>query len=307
MNLPKYPVYIVSKGRHETNLTAKFFLVDGVDFTLVVEPQEYELYKRALPTSKIVALPFQDLGLGSYPARNWCWEDAKVKGYKRHWVFDDNIRSIRRLYKGKRVHCNANQAIRCIEDFTDRYENIGISGFNYYFFVTNYTKKPFVLNTHVYSAMLMNTEMPYRWRMKYNEDVDLCLQVLKNGLCTVLFSAFMVQKESTTCKNKGGNQTELYMGNSHEKKVLKARSLQEVWGKKYVEVKMRFNRPHHYVDWKKHFKHPLIRRKDIDWNAYEKVDNYGLELKVKGDLQSESLKKLIQSHKQKSPQKSGQG
>ena len=114
-------------------------------------------------------------------------------------------------------------------------------------------------------APLMKNNMPYRWRLKYNEDVDLCLQVLDNKLCTVLFNSFMVHKTSTTAKMKGGNQTELYKNNAYEKIVLKARSLEEIWPQ-YSETKIRFNRPHHFVDWKKHFKHKLIIRTHIDWD-----------------------------------------
>jgi len=288
-----YPIYIVSKGRFANPLTAKILMQDAVPFKIVVEPQEYENYCRVIGEQNVIQTPFSDLGMGSFPARNFAWEHAKSQGYKRHWCLDDNIRHFVRLHKGERIRCNAMSAIEIAENFTDRYENIAISGFNYRYFVTRETKNPFTLNTHVYSALLIQNDLPFRWRLKYNEDVDLCLQALNNKCCTILFNAFLIEKTSTVAKMKGGNQTELYMGNSHEKKVLKARSLQEVWGKKYVEVKLRFNRPHHYVDWKKHFKHPLIRRKDIDWSAFEKVDNYGLQLKVKGDLQSESLKKLV--------------
>lgn len=54
------------------------------------------------------------------------------------------------------------------------------------------------------------------------------------------------------------NQTELYQGNKAEKKLLKAKSLEAVWPQ-YVETRVRFGRIHHYVNWKKHFKQPLIR------------------------------------------------
>ena len=46
--------------------------------------------------------------------------------------------------------------------------------------------------------------------------------------------------------------------NATEKKIEKADTLRKQWPQ-YVELKMRFNRPHHFVDWKKHFKHILIK------------------------------------------------
>jgi len=33
-------------------------------------------------------LPFSNLGLGSYPARNWCWEHAISEGHAFHWILD---------------------------------------------------------------------------------------------------------------------------------------------------------------------------------------------------------------------------
>jgi hypothetical protein len=101
----------------------------------------------------------------------------------------------------------------------------------------------------------------------------------------------MVDKVSTTAKMDGGNQTELYQGNSHDKKVLKARSLEEMWPE-HVETVIRFNRPHHYVNWKKHFKTPLIRRSDVDWDSMKKVDEKGFKLTKKADIKSEDIKKI---------------
>jgi hypothetical protein len=44
---------------------------------------------------------------------------------------------------------------------------------------------PFYLNRRVYSITLVNNKTPYRWRGRYNEDTDLCLQVLSNDWCTI--------------------------------------------------------------------------------------------------------------------------
>jgi hypothetical protein len=255
-NVTKYPIYIISKGRAEKPLTARIFLKENIDFRIAVEPQEYENYCKTIPDRFVVKLPFSNLGLGSYPARNWCWEDSIQRGFKRHFLFDDNIYNFSRLNNGLRTKCDALTALKSLEDFTDRYMNVAISGYNYRYFVTRETKKPFSINTHVYSGMLINNEIPYRWRLKYNEDVDLCLQALHSGWCTILFNAFLIDKVSTTVKMSGGNQSELYQNNSEMKKALKSYSLKEVWPQ-YVNVTYRFNRPHHQVSWPKYFKQPL--------------------------------------------------
>ena len=46
MKKPKYPVYVISKGRADTCLTANFLLKDKVNFRLVIEPQEYDKYAK---------------------------------------------------------------------------------------------------------------------------------------------------------------------------------------------------------------------------------------------------------------------
>lgn len=92
-------------------------------------------------------------------------------------------------------------------------------------------------------------ELPYRWRLKYNEDVDLCLQVLHNKGNTASCIYYMADKVSTSAKMKGGNQTELYQGNKAEKNLLKAKMLEAVWPQ-YAKTVIRFNRHHHLIDWK---------------------------------------------------------
>lgn len=256
----KYPIYIISKGRWEKPLTAKFLLKAGIPFTIAVEPQEYENYCKTIPKEFVAKLPFSNLEVGSYPARNWCWEDSIQRGFNRHFLFDDNIRGFYRLTDGLRRRCEPGIALQTLEVFSDRYKNIGISGFNYLYFATKETTKPFSINSHVYSGMLITNSIPYRWRLKYNEDVDLCLQVLDSKKwCTVLMHAFLIDKIPTTSKMKGGNQTDLYKNNDPRKKILKSRSLERIWPQ-YVKVVLRFGRPHHHVSWGKYFNHPMLKK-----------------------------------------------
>ena len=111
----KYPVYIVSKGRYENPITANCFIRDGVDFKIVVEPQEYKKYCKSVGTKYVLQLPFANLGVGSYPARNFCWEHSQKEKHKRHWVFDDNISKFRRITQGKKIECNAKKAIEILK------------------------------------------------------------------------------------------------------------------------------------------------------------------------------------------------
>tara|TARA_B100001287_G_C22686610_1_gene534229 strand:+ start:5204 stop:6073 length:870 start_codon:yes stop_codon:yes gene_type:complete len=259
----EYPVYIVSKGRYENPLTAKFLYNDKVDFKIVIEPQEYNDYLQSIKKENILITDFSNLGLGSYPARNFAWEHSISKGFKKHWIFDDNISAIRKVNKGFKIICNSGKAMTSVEKFTNRYINVVISGFNYTTFVVpGYTdKKPFLINTKCYSGMLIKNNIPFRWRLKYNEDIDLCLQVLDKGYSTILINAFTIDKISTVAKMKGGNQDELYLDNANEKKILKAQSIEKIWPQ-YCKTILKYGRPHHHVYWK-YFKHPLIKKKNI--------------------------------------------
>jgi hypothetical protein len=259
----KYPIYIVSKGRADNILTANVFLKENIPFLIAVESNEYDSYKNYFDEKLLLKLPFSNLGLGSYPARNFCWNHSVSLGYQKHFIFDDNIRCFSRLNNGKRTKTNAMTSILVLQSISDRYENLAMSGFNYRYFVTNDTNKAFTLNTHVYSGMLINNKIPFRWRLKYNEDVDLNLQCLHNKWCTMLLNSFLIDKISTAVKMKGGNQSELYKNNDPKKKMLKARSLEIVWPQ-YVKTVFKFNRPHHSISWGKHFKHGLIKKQNYN-------------------------------------------
>jgi len=77
---PKYPVYIVSKGRWKRRQTSKTLEYMNVPYHIVIEPQEYDNYASVINPKKILVLPFSNLGQGSIPARNCirinyrCWK-----------------------------------------------------------------------------------------------------------------------------------------------------------------------------------------------------------------------------------------
>lgn len=292
LNKPKYPVYVISKGRFKKCLTALFFIQDNIDFKLVVEPQEAEEYSSRYGKERILVLPFSNLGLGSIPARNFVWEHAKSQGHVRHWIFDDNIRCIFQVYKGRRIKCNSNVALCVLEEFIERYENIGVAGFNYGMFVIPRTlKKPFYLNCHVYSALLIRNDLAVRWRGRYNEDTDLCLQVLANKLCTILLNVFCIDKIATM-RMKGGNTDILYKGRGRLKM---ARSLERQWPG-VVTIKRRFGRPQHFIkdNWK-YFDTPLIRKKNVDFSQVK--NNFETTLTQVKEIKSKQLKKFYEQNK----------
>jgi hypothetical protein len=257
----------------------------------VVEPQEQAAYAARYGTERVLVLPFCDLGQGSIPARNWIKAHATATGLARHWQLDDNIRDItRRCAEGRRLYCESGVALRVVEDFADRYENVAIAGLNYEMFMKGGQRcPPFYLNCRVYSCALILNSLPQQWRGRYNEDTDLCLQVLAAGWCTLLFNAFLAIKIRTMTM-KGGNTDTLYRGDGRLKM---ARALERMWPG-VVETRRRFQRPQHIVKdaWKR-FDTPLKLKPGIDLAALE-PNEYGMQLRQVKPIKSEALRKLVE-------------
>lgn len=283
---PRYPVYIISKGRADTRLTSKALEERKIPYKIVIEPQEYDIYSAVINPEKILVLPFSNLGQGSIPARNWVWEHSISIGAKRHWILDDNISDFYRLNKNLKIKVTDGTIFRCAEDFTDRYENVALSGFHYKMFAPQNAKlPPFYLNTRIYSMILIRNNINYRWRGRYNEDTDLSIRVLKDGWCTILFNAFLGEKQ-TTLTMKGGNTDELYKDDGRLKM---AQSLVDQHPD-IVRVSWKWNRYQHHVDYRPFKKNKLIRRTDLIIPD-NKVNNYGMELKTIETIEKKNVKK----------------
>lgn len=274
---PKYPIYIISLGRWENPLTSKALDKMNVDYKICVEPKEFELYKSVIDENKILCLPenFSELGQGSIPVRNFVWEHSLKNSYKKHWVLDDNIHCFLRTTNNIRAIVYSGATFLAIEDFCDRYDNIGLAGMNYYTFTHRREKfAPYKLNTRIYSCILIDNSLNHRWRGKYNEDTDLSLRVLKDGLCTVLFNTFSCYKKSTMLM-KGGNTDTIY--NTNDNRRLFAESLKEQHPE-LVDVTYRYNRWHHQVNYNPFKKNKLKFKQNI--NLPNKPNNYGMQFSV---------------------------
>jgi hypothetical protein len=269
---PRYPVYVISKGRHESRLTSTALESLRVPYLIVIEPQEYEQYAAVIDTTKILVLPFSNLGLGSIPARNWVWEHAIASGAQRHWILDDNIRCFARLNRNLKILVGSGTIFRAAEDFIDRYENVAIAGFNYWMFAKRKQLiPPYVANTRIYSCILLRNDLSYRWRGKYNEDTDLSLRALKDGWCTMLFNAFLADK-ITTMKMKGGNTDELYQDDG---RLRMAESLQEQHPD-VTRISFKFGHVQHHVDYRPFRRNRLKLKAGVE--VPQGVDNYGMRL-----------------------------
>lgn len=245
----------------------------GVAYRIVVEDCEFDEYAEHETTERLLRLPFSNLGSGSIPARNWIWEHAIAAGHTRHWILDDNIEAFNRLNRNSKHPVYTGAIFVAAEDFVDRYENIGLAGFNYYSFCKTSEKvPPFYLNTRIYSCILIDNALPLRWRGKFNEDTDLSLRVLKSGLCTVLFNAFLCGKVCTM-RMRGGNTDAVYAGDPERREFAESLARQHP---DVARVVRRFGRWHHHVDYRP-FRKQRLKAKPGEIPA-SGVNNYGMLL-----------------------------
>ena len=285
--LPNFPIYIVSKGRPNNGLTTRALYEMGVPHYIVVEENEIEQYRAGRCYGELLVLPpiykaeyelCDNLGFGKGtgpgPARNFCIDHSFWIGHKRHWVLDDNIDAFHYLNRNEKFEVRTGSTFKAAEDFVCRYANVPVAGFNYYSFCKKNNKvPPYILNTRIYSCLLIDNNANYRWRGRYNEDTDLSLRVLKDGLCTIQFNAFLCGK-ITTQRMRGGNSAEFY---DDEGTLPKSQMLANLHPD-VAKVVFKFNRWHHYVDYSKFKNNRLI--KIAETTNLPKINNYGLTLET---------------------------
>ena len=283
---PRFPVYIISKGRWKRRPTSKAFDRMGLPYYIVVEEQEYADYCREIDQSKVLILPQyfkdeydtfwprnSDNKTGSGPARNFCWEHSIESGADRHWVFDDNIESIQRFNHNMKIKCYTPTPLYVCEEFVLRYENIYQAGMGYSIFCPQDDfRPPLRFNTRVYSNHLIKNDIPYRWRGLYNEDTDLSLRILKDGNCTVELNTFLIEKRATQTVG-GGNTSELYKQGTYDKSKMLVDMHPDC-----TKLMERWNRWHHYVDYKLFKNNKLVKKKNI--YVRKGAYNFGMKLET---------------------------
>lgn len=286
---PKYPIYIVSKGRWESRTTSRALEHINVDYFIIVERSEYEQYAKFIDKKRILVLPQNylddydtfwtddgDSRKGPGAARNFAWDHSIDLGHNYHWVMDDNLDGFYRLNRNYDWKVNSGTIFCCMEDFSERYTNVAISGPNYRAFTkASEPIPPFKANTRIYSCLLIKNNIPYRWRGRYNEDTDLCLRVLKDGLCTIQFNAF-IQGKVTTQRMQGGNTKEFYKEEGTKRKTQMLIDMHP----DVARLVWKFNRWHHHVDYTPFEKNKL--KFSPNFVSKSKINEYNMVLKEVG-------------------------
>jgi hypothetical protein len=286
---PRFSIYIVSKGRWERNPTRECLEKMKIPYRMIVEESQYDDYAKYMDKENLLILPEkykkeydtfwkdEDKRTGPGPARNFAWDHSISEGHDWHWVMDDNIESFVRLNKNRKVECTSGTIFYVCEQYVLRYTNIGQAGLNYTIFCPSSDSRPVVkFNTRIYSCLLIRNDIPFRWRGRYNEDTDLSLRIMKSGMCTVQFNAFLQSKRATQTM-RGGNSEEFY-----DKEGTKNKSQMLVDMHPDVsKMSYKFNRWHHYVNYKPFEVNKPKLREDI--HIQEEANEYGMILRERDD------------------------
>jgi hypothetical protein len=283
---PQFPIYIPSKGRAASRRsTMRFFEAADIPYRVIVEAHERASYAAVIDPAKLLVLPQRYIdefdacmpleptqSRGSGPARNFAWQHSIEHDAAWHWVIDDNIFTFYRLNRNAKIRVSDGTIFRCMEDFALRYRNVALAGPNYQWFAKQKQKlPPFVPNTKLYSCILIRNDIPFGWRCRYNEDVDLALRVLKAGWCTIQFNAFLADK-ATTQSIGGGNTDAFYREEGTGPKATMLAQLHP----DVVRVAWKFGRWHHQVDYRPFAHNKLLRKPGLELPAGP--DEYGMRI-----------------------------
>lgn len=304
----RYPIYVLSLGRYSDVSFPKGTCMTleemGLEYTLVLMTHEVPKYVETLQKyncqncMNIIHLE-DNQGLGGTPQRNLAWDDAKKRGYEKHWILDDNIDGYYWFNQRKQIQIKSGVVFRNIEDVVDNIkEKIGLAAHNYRYDARDTElRPPIIVNGKTFSSILVNHTLldmcNIKWRLKYNEDIDLGLQTLTTGLMTLGFDTF-VSNKMPSLKNKEGGNREIYSNYKKEGFTKKLECLMKQW--RHLEglvkpstkkLNKEEERDHHNVDWDR-FKPQdnngkIIRQVDIlltPKKIYTNWEWYGIQKKI---------------------------
>lgn len=294
----KFPIAILSFGRYnDCGRTHKLLTKLKIDHFLFVEPFEYDEYKKWYNPEFCVLVKspkdFHTLNMGSTPMRNYIldyfWERDKYfeeKGMEiyRVWMLDDNIKDYKRLYGGIKNTIESREIFTSIEEYVERYDNVGIASHNFQPYVNEGGNRTILIkNGKCYSSMLIpNQHKGIRFEHKHQEDNFISIKYVCKGYTNLCFNHITYNK-NTSGKDKGGNTKYIYKADSNDigrkerfdYSFDKAKELIENGKIKLIEDKT----------YKNFVKHKPIKHEyyHVEFN-YSILENYDTNDIVKNDL-----------------------
>lgn len=258
-----FPVYVISKGRHDCCLTSEYLDMCEVKHYVVVEEHQKQDYMQTVgqsPYVTILTIPQRffdeyetlvdfDDKTGPGAARNFCWWHSKQMGYYGHHVLDDNMRGFHMLSDNCKIKVRTGAFIRAMEEHFMAFDNLAMGGPCYTNFAPkNENRGCHIFNTRIYSWIMIRNDLwdkGFRWRGRTNEDTILSLDVLKAGWATIQYYIYLQNKIATQSLG-GGNTEEFY---AKEGTLRKSQLLVDVHPD-VSQLKYKFGRIHHEVNYR---------------------------------------------------------
>lgn len=258
-----FPVYVISKGRHDCCLTSEYLDMCEVKHYVVVEEHQKQDYMQTVgqsPYVTILTIPQRffdeyetlvdfDDKTGPGAARNFCWYHSKQMGYYGHHVLDDNMRGFHMLSDNCKIKVRTGAFIRAMEEHFMAFDNLAMGGPCYTNFAPkNENRGCHIFNTRIYSWIMIRNDLwdkGFRWRGRTNEDTILSLDVLKAGWATIQYYIYLQNKIATQSLG-GGNTEEFYAA---EGTLRKSQLLVDVHPD-VSQLKYKFGRIHHEVNYR---------------------------------------------------------
>lgn len=199
MKKNKYFIFIPSKGRADNCITAKMLEKDDLYFKIVIEPNEYDNYNKYYSSKKLLRLDKNNMGLAY--SRQFIKEYSIKNNNKYHWQLDDDLIFYKRE-NNKNIKSSAIYNINYIEEYVNKYKNIGIAAMRNMVFAFS-IKKEISINNQCSSSFLVNNKCKAKYRPDVIEDTDYSMQVLTENYCTLLFNRILFNNPANA-KNSGG-------------------------------------------------------------------------------------------------------
>ena len=190
------PVFIPSKERcWKVRGTITLLASEGITATVVVEPSEFDDYKKWLEGSSMKLLQLPKSGMGVNYCRNHILD---IAGDGWFWIIDDDIQSFHTNGTNRSDPTTAISAKEVLETVYTlepivKDENVALVGIEYKVFSNSRGKRAHVIgeyqrDSYVNVCAAINRDrLPEGIRYHFNvrEDYDLALQIIYNGLSTL--------------------------------------------------------------------------------------------------------------------------
>ena len=191
------PVFILSQGNAAGLTTPAALDALGVPSTVVIDARDFDAYAQIVSPARLLILP--SFIRSEAAARDWLCDRSRDVGAEWAWLLDDDLTGLARRHN--RVHTPAGDGsiLRAVEGFAERYANLPLCGLNTAEVVGRRSRAAvaYTQNAPVGANMLVRlsaTAPGGGYRFEDPGGASLAIRMLRDGLCTALFDAFLVVK-----------------------------------------------------------------------------------------------------------------